>query len=412
MAARAPLSLAAMRAIATGLLVLMAAIFIAARMHEDAHPLIGYIRAFAEAAMIGALADWFAVTALFRHPLGLPIPHTAIVPKSKARIGAGLASFLQSNFLNASDVETKLQGRDLSLGLARWLAVPARRALIADSLVAALPQLVALLENERVAQVLRDAVTGRLRALDLATLLADALEMIIRDGRHQAIVEPIVRQLYRLLLEQEPELRARMKQSTGWFWRTIGADTKAADGLLIALRDELAAMTANPDHNARQRLTAFLAQLADDLRTSDSLRANIDTFKNGFIAHESIRGYVDDIFQGLRQSLAHPTAEDETRLRAILQDALADLAGALETNADLRASLNGHLSRWLVRLVDARGPDIARLVQETVESWDAQTVVDRIEAGVGKDLQYIRINGTLVGGLVGVVIHAVGLRLF
>ncbi|QCI79316.1 DUF445 domain-containing protein [Hankyongella ginsenosidimutans] len=398
--------LSRMRRLATGLLVLMAALFLAARAFETHYPALGYLRAFAEAAMIGGLADWFAVTALFRRPLGLPIPHTAVIPNSKDRIAAGLGAFLADNFLQPDDIARHLDAQDRAQAAAHWLARPGRRRVIAQTFAAALPRLLALIGDAQIARPLGAALRRQLLALDLPSLLGGALDLMLKEGRQEALVNAVVQRAYALLAEQEPTLRARITRRTGWLWRTLGADDQAADAVLAALRDELGAIVYDPDHSARRHVREFLAQLADDLRHDAGIRADVARFQQSLIDHPAAAGIAADLWDGIKRWLSGGTAQDHSDLVALIENALGGLSEALTANAALRETLNSHLRQWAQRLAARHGGDIAELVAGTVRGWDARSIVERLETSVGRDLQFIRINGTLVGGLVGLALHA------
>lgn len=396
--------LARMRRRATGLLVLMAALFVAARAYEPVYPSLGYLRAFAEAAMIGGLADWFAVTALFRRPLGLPIPHTAVIPNSKDRIAAGLGAFLAGNFLQPDDIARHIDAQDRALAAAHWLARPGRRRVIAQTFAAALPRLLALIGDAQIAQPLGAALRRQLLALDLPSLLGGALDLMLKEGRQEALVNAVVQRAHALLAEQEPTLRARITRRTGWLWRTLGADDKAANAVLAALRDELGAIAYDPNHSARRHVRDFLTQLADDLRHDSAIRADVARFQQSLVDHPVSADIAADLWDSIKRWLSDGSDNDD--LVALAENTLGSLSEALMANAPLRETLNSHLCQWAQRLAARHGNDIAELVAGTVRGWDARSIVERLETSVGRDLQFIRINGTLVGGLVGLALHA------
>lgn len=392
-----------MRWVASGLLLAMVVLLIVSRHFEASHPALGFVRAFAEAATIGGLADWFAVTALFRRPLGLPIPHTAIIPRSKDRIAEGLREFLASNFLRPEQIDSYLGDRDLAKAVADWLSEPQRRASLAGSVAAAAPRFFALIDDAQVNARIAGLARRRLEALDAASLAADAVALIVRDHRHDGLVQSLAGYAARALRDREPDIRARIKARTGWVWRTLGADEEAADALISALRDEISGMSRDPGHALRRRFTQFLEDLAQDLRAEPDIRADVEAVKQGFLDHPSIKAAAEELGRSAKAALG----DDPQALAGHIDSLLRSLCRALAESTDLRATVNAHLRAWARRLADTRGADLADLVASTIRSWDAATVVERIEGNVGRDLQYIRINGTLVGGLVGLGIHAV-----
>jgi uncharacterized membrane-anchored protein YjiN (DUF445 family) len=401
-----------MRLRATGLLLVMAAVFVVAKLYEDVHPAIPFVRAFAEAAMVGGLADWFAVTALFRRPLGLPIPHTAIIPRSKDRIGEGLAGFLRDNFLQREQVAARLAGADLVGDAARWLDEPARGAAIARAIADAAPRIVGLLNDERVSAWAREAVTDRIRRMDMPSLLADLLDVLTANGRHQGVVDLAITHADRLLAQEEPELRRRVTERTGWFSRLFDADQKAADAMVGALRDTIREAALNPDHVLRRRVDEAAAEMIVALRYNPATRAEVTAWVNGVLDQPVIQTYFGGLWGEVKAWLKADGARIREELALRLEHGLEDLVDGVMQDAALRESLNRHLRTAAEDLAAARGPDVARLVSDTVRAWDARTVVEQIEAGVGRDLQYIRISGTLVGGLVGLVIHTVSTVFF
>lgn len=405
------LGLGAMRALALALLLAMFATFIAARLWENAHPALPFVRAFAEAATVGAMADWFAVTALFRRPLGLPIPHTAIIPRSKDRIGEGLGRFLEGNFLDPAVIERQLQSVDLSGAAARWLAQPKRRAAFAKSLAQALPHMVDLANDPMIARAVGQFAHGRLERLDAATALANMLSVMTAGDRHQQLLERAVGFASRLLEEQEPEIRRRVRQEAGWFSRLFSVDRRAADAMVGAIRTTIQDFAADPNGPWRIQFSLYLANLITQLREDPSLRREIEAAKQALLSAPEVGGYLSGLWEEIRGDLRRSAVDSvEDISRRIAAGALA-AATTIESNADLREALNERARSWAVLLARGRGRDVAAFVARTVQGWDASTVIDRIEAGVGRDLQYIRISGTLIGGLVGVGLHLVSMVL-
>jgi uncharacterized membrane-anchored protein YjiN (DUF445 family) len=401
-----PLSLHAMRTIATGLLVFMAAVFVIAKANEHLHPAIGYIRAFAEASMVGALADWFAVTALFRRPLGLPIPHTAIIPRSKDRIGEGLGTFIAENFLHPDVIARRIDGVDLAGAAARWLGEPERLRMVGNALADAAPRLLELVDDDRVEKWLQDFAVSRLQAMDVSSALASGIAILTADGRHQEVVDMLLRHADEALIDEEPLLRQKVSANTGWMSKLFSADDKAADAMIAAVRDTIAEAAANPDHAVRRRFNGAVTELIYDLKLSPTLRDKVEEAAHKALEHPSVRAYVAEVWRDMKDSLAASDGTSKQALAARISEALGDLTAGLLKEHELRAALNERLSAWVITLADTRGADVGRIVADTVKSWDARTVVSQIENAVGRDLQYIRINGTLIGGLVGLSLHA------
>jgi uncharacterized membrane-anchored protein YjiN (DUF445 family) len=396
-----------MKRVATGLFVLMTLVFVTAKYFEAASPVIPFVRAFAEASMVGALADWFAVTALFRRPMGLPIPHTAIVPRSKDRIGAGLGRFISRNFLQAEQVERRLKDMDLAGNFSQWLAEGERARKIARGIASAVPRILGLLNDGKIAAWLQNAFTDRIRNADIANLLADGLETLIRNERHKPIVDLIIFHADLTIHAQEGEFRSRVTGQMDWLPKLFAVDSAASDALLNAIKDTLKAAAKDPDHAIRTRIDDALAHLCRDLRQDPNLRGQLQKWVKEIADHPSVRNYVTQIWGDMKKSVREQTPEETERLTNAIAAGLEDLARAVERDDELRASLNVRLKGWAVELADAQGENVGAMVADTIKGWDAQTVVNQIEAAVGRDLQYIRISGTLIGGLAGLVIYVV-----
>lgn len=401
----------AMRALALSLLLLMLCLFLIGRVLQARHPGFGYLAAFAEAATVGGLADWFAVTALFRRPLGLPIPHTAIIPRSKDRIGEGLGRFLEQNFLDPEILQRQLDSNDLAGVAARWLGSPERRTLVARSLAAAAPQLLEFINDPDIEKAVGKFLEDRVRALSAADLLANLLAALTADGRHQPLILKAVELADRFLKENEPELRRRVREETGWLWRLFAVDRKASDALISAVQTSIREMAEDPESAWRQSVDESLAGLVNRLREDHALRAEVEARKTSLLDQPEVSLYFAGIWQGFKAEIANNANAQLAGLSARIEAGLAAASRALLTDASLRASVNERLRDWALAVAKSRREDVSGFVARTIKGWDARTVIDKIEAGVGPDLQYIRISGTLIGGLVGVGLHTLTLLL-
>jgi uncharacterized membrane-anchored protein YjiN (DUF445 family) len=412
MSARPQRSLATMRLLATGLLAFMVLIFFIARASESQALWIGYVRAFAEAATVGALADWFAVTALFRHPLGLPIPHTAIIPRSKDRIGEGLGNFLESNFLRPDIIGEKLDRFDLLGEAATWVRGPDRARLLAESAADMLPRALDWIGDGPVESALHAFVGARLKETDLATLAADGIEFVTTQQRHRGLLDHLIRAADALINESERDIRARVRANTGFFARLFSLDKTAADAIVDGVRGALREMATDPQSLLRARFDEALRKLAGDLRSSQELRAEVEAFKTRVLEHPEIQQFVNALWRAVKRDLQAGATSDKMKLARPLESAVLRFADRISADDPLRQALNERLRLWIFRLASERGGDVSRFVAETIKGWDARTVIARIESGVGADLQYIRISGTIIGGLVGLILHLLEQTLF
>ncbi len=397
-----------MKVVATGLLVLMAAVFAAARLLEPAHSWLSYVKAFAEAAMVGGLADWFAVTALFRHPLGLPIPHTAIIPRNKDRIGEALANFLKENFLVPAVVARRMRNIDVAGAVGKFLQTPAgegtRIRAGASRLIA---DLFESLDDERLGGIVKSAISSRLRRTELSPLLGHALASAINEDRHVPMLEAAIRWTARALDANEPLIREMVHRKANWVLKLAGLDAKLADAIIDGLRKLTVEMSTDPAHPVRLKIEEALAQLANDLQTRPDTRERVEAMKEQLLDNKSVSLWLDTIWQKGREAVIRAARNPDAVLAGKLGEVLKSMGSTLESDLRIRAALNEFARRATVGMAASYGSSIVKLVSETVRGWDAQTVTNRLEAAVGRDLQYIRINGTLVGGMVGLLLHIV-----
>ena len=402
-----PPGLRRMRIVATGLLVAMAILFLISRALDTGHPVFGFVRAFAEAAMVGGLADWFAVTALFRHPLGLPIPHTAIVPRNKDRIGDTLAVFLRDNFLTPSVISRRMRRMDMAGIAGEWLANPgvaSRRLTRGASRIAV--EILQALDQERLGGMVRGAMVKQVRDLDLAPLLGQALGAAIAEKRHLPILDGIVLWAGKILEANEHLVRAMVHDRAGSILRWTGLDETLSNKIIDGLKGLLQQMGEDPDHPLRERAEEALATLADDLQHSPEMAARVDALKLAMLENPAMQRWINGLWEQARSAMLRIARDPEKLLGGQVGDALRQLGETLQRDPRLRATINRFVRRAVVGTAADYGDGIVRLVSETVRGWDAQTITGRLENAVGKDLQYIRVNGTLVGGLVGLAIHS------
>jgi uncharacterized membrane-anchored protein YjiN (DUF445 family) len=398
---------AGMKAAATGLLVLMAAIFIAARQFEAVYPWVGYVKAFAEAAMVGGLADWFAVTALFRHPLGLPIPHTAIIPRNKDRIGDALANFLRDNFLVAPVVARRMRNIDLAGAVGRFLQAPqGQETRIRHGASRLLADLFESLDDERLGGLVKSSIANRIRKMELSPLLGHALASAINEDRHVPMLEATIRWTSRALDANEGLIRDMVHKRANWVLKLAGLDAKLADAIVDGLRKLSADMHTDPAHPVRVKIEQALADLANDLQTKPETREKVEEIKLQLLDNKSVSLWLDTLWQRGREAMIKAARNPDAAMAGKLGEVLQSMGQSLESDPRLKQAINMFARRAVSGMAASYGGSIVKLVSETVRGWDAQTITDRLETTVGRDLQYIRINGTLVGGMVGLVLHA------
>jgi len=397
--------LRSMQRIATAMLAAVAAFYVVARVFEARHPAIGYIRAFCEAAMVGGLADWFAVTALFRHPLGVPLPHTAIVPRNKDRIGRTLGEFVERNFLSAEVVSARLADIDFARTAGRWLADDARSGPVVSQLARFVPRVLDTVADEPARHFLHRNLVSALGRIEFAPLAANVLEILTVADQHQRLMDELVVQARRFLNEAEPEIRAKVRDQTAWLWQKLGVDDAISERLITAAEEALAQIASDPQHAWRQRFSAMVVAYIAALRESPDYHARAERLKHSVLEHPLLAEYLEQVWAGVRERVRDDASAPHSRLQASLREAVQGIgAGILEDEA-VADALNRWLRDVLFELVERRRTSVGALIAETVAKWDAGELTGRIELAIGRDLQYIRVNGTLIGGLIGVLIH-------
>jgi uncharacterized membrane-anchored protein YjiN (DUF445 family) len=395
-----------MKVFATGLLVLAAVVFVVARSLEDEHPWLGYVRAAAEAAMVGALADWFAVTALFRYPLGIPIPHTAIIPRRKDDIGRSLGEFVQGNFLTPEVVGERLGSAHIAQRLGAWLAQPSNSERAAEAAGDALGGIAEVLDDRDVQEALGSAVERRLAGTEVAPLLGKAIDVAIEGGHHQRMLDAVMRGLAGFLDDNRLMLRDRLDRESPW-WVPEAIDDRVFNKIFSGVQNFLADVSAEPDHEVRRSIDARVQALAVKLRNDPALIAKCESIKLELLEHPDVQGWLQSLWGEVKVSLLDAARDPQSDLRKRLVHGFATAGARLGVDRELQVKVDGWIERLVLHVVEHYKGEIAGLIASTVERWDSAETGRRIELQVGRDLQFIRINGTVVGGLAGLAIHTV-----
>lgn len=398
-----------MKAVAAGLLLVAAAAYLVARRWEASGGpgWVGYLRAAAEAGMVGGLADWFAVTALFRRPLGLPIPHTALIPTRKDALGRSLGDFVGANFLSAEVVGGRIRRSDVAGLAGRWLAAPGHAERVAAELAAVVRGALGVLRDDDVQAVLEQVLAQRLRNVQSGPVLGRLLGRVVADRAHIRLVELAVDRAHRWLVANRDALVGVIADQ-GPPWSPRFVDRRVAGrvhGELVRITAEIA---ADPDHPARAAVDQLLATVAEDLCTDPATGARADAVLTALLDRPAVRAAVRDLAAATRRLVLELVDDPDSELRRRTVAGLRDLGSRLATDPQLRAKVNGWLEDAAGYVVTNHRDELTRTVTETVERWDAAETTRKIELQVGRDLQFIRINGTVVGALAGLAIHTVG----
>jgi uncharacterized membrane-anchored protein YjiN (DUF445 family) len=388
---------------ATGLLVLMGVVFIVARTFEPQHPWLGYIRATAEASMVGGIADWFAITALFRHPLNIPIPHTAIIPSRKDRIGRSLGNFVQNNFLSPEVLTAKLRAAQISRRAAEWLSQTENARAAADHVGSVLQGAGKVVRDEDVHALLDRTVVEPLRQVPIAPVLAKGLALLTVDDRHQQLLDRLIQGLTRLVAENEALIRERIREESPW-WVPEVVDDRIHQKVLGGIERTLFDVGADPDHPLRHQFDELLADWMIQLQESPEVIARAEAIKQQVLDPETSGRLAASLWEELKQILGRQGVTNDGAPGAVARG-LAALASATLEDEALLEKIDGWVMGAVLRVVEQHRGEVGQLIAQTVSSWDPEETSRRIELLVGRDLQFIRINGTLVGGLVGLLIY-------
>ncbi|MDH6577101.1 DUF445 family protein [Kitasatospora sp. MAP5-34] len=397
-----------MKRIATGLLAFATVVFALASW-ADASGVgswAGYVAAAAEAGMVGALADWFAVTALFRRPLGLPIPHTAIIPTKKDAFGKSLGDFVGDNFLSASVVRGRLARIGIARRLGEWLAAPGNADRVTTEAAAALRGVLAVLRDEDVQAVVSEAVTRRAAATSVAEPAGRLLGKVVADGGHHGVVDLVAVRVHDWLTDNHEEVVHRVTEKTpGWTPKFL--DHQVGERVYKELMRFVTDIRDDPQHAARGAIDDFLADFATELQQDPETIARVERAKAELLARREVQDLIASSWAAVRSLVVTAAEDEDSELRRRLRDGLRTFGRRLATDAKLQAKTDGWLQDAAQYVVETYREEITALISETVAGWDADDASRKIEANVGRDLQFIRINGTVVGALAGLLIHTV-----
>ncbi|MET7611363.1 DUF445 domain-containing protein [Streptomyces seoulensis] len=397
-----------MKLTAAGLLLFVAVVYALATWagHAGAGHWTGYVAAAAEAGMVGALADWFAVTALFRHPLGLPIPHTAIIPTKKDQLGVSLGEFVGENFLSEDVVRQRLAAVGIGSRLGDWLAEPANADRVTAELATALRGALTVLRDSDVQAVVGEAITRRADAREIGPAVGKLLDRIVADGGHRRVVDLVVGRAHEWLERHRDDVMVAIEGGApGWTPRFV--DRKVGDRVYKELLRFVTEMREMPAHPARAALDRFLTDFASDLQSDTETRARVDRLKREVLARDEVQDLIASAWTAVRSMIVAAAEDEQSELRLRVRAGLLSLGRRLATEPKMQ----GKVDRWVegaaVHVVTSYRKEITSLITETVAGWDAEHTTRKIEAHIGRDLQFIRINGTVVGSLAGLVIYTV-----
>ena len=378
---------------------------------HGAAPWIGYVRAAAEAGMVGGVADWFAVTALFKHPLGIPIPHTAIIKKKKDQLGEGLGAFVRENFMSPEVVETKLRDAEVAGRLGKWLSEPSHAERVAGEAATVLRVLVEMLRDEDVQHVLDKMIVKRIAEPQWGPPIGRVLATLLAEGRQEALLQLLADRAFQWSLNGGPIIE-RVVERDSPTWSPRWVDNLIGDRIHRELMDFTDKVRRNPDHELRRSATRFLFEFADDLQHDEDTIGKAEDVKKQIMARDEVAKAAETAWNAAKRIFLESVDDPSSALRTRIADSAVHIGEALRDDADLRDKVDNWIIRAAQHLVSQYGAEITTVITDTIERWDADEASKRIELHVGRDLQFIRINGTVVGSLAGLIIYSIAQLLF
>jgi uncharacterized membrane-anchored protein YjiN (DUF445 family) len=378
---------------------------------NGASPWVGYVRAAAEAGMVGALADWFAVTALFKHPLGIPIPHTAIIKRKKAQLGEGLGAFVRENFMSPEVVETKLRDAEVAGRMGKWLSDTSHAGRVAAEASTVLRVLVEMLRDEDVQQVLDRMIVRRIAEPQWGPPIGRVLASLLEEGRQEALIQLLADRAFEWSLNSG-EVIERVIERDSPTWSPRWVDHLVGDRIHRELMDFTDKVRRNPDHELRRSATKFLFEFADDLQHDEATIERAENVKEQIMAREEVAKAAETAWTAAKRIILESVDDPSSALRSRIADSVVHIGESLRDDAELRDKVDNWIVRAAQHLVEQYGTEITAIITETIERWDADEASRRIELHVGRDLQFIRINGTVVGSLAGLAIYSIAQLLF
>lgn len=393
--------------IATGLFFLMAIVYglMVYLQHHQSQNWMGYVEAFAEAGMVGALADWFAVTALFRHPLGIPIPHTNLIERKKNDLGDNLGKFVKDNFLNAKNIRPYIEKLDVVKLVSNWLNKPSSQTVLEEEILNLVQKIIQDLDDDEVENFIASKGAELLKSIDFQKVASSGIHYLVEKGEHIKVLETLLPQLKEYVQESQQLIRERISEQKPFIAFLAGKkiSRELTDGV-IAFIDEV---EKDETHFVRIKLTENLEKFAEELLVSESWNEKFNQLKQELITPENLKQYASDAWETVKEMLEQNINSPDSALKNQLSKNIQKLANNLQNDEELGTRINKWIRHFLYKMILKNRNEVEDLIRSTVSSWEGKELSQKLELEVGKDLQFIRVNGTLVGGLVGLVIYTV-----
>lgn len=398
-----------MRVIATGLLIASVIVLIIAKVNEHRHPAWGFVAAFAEAATIGALADWYAIVALFKHPMGVPVPHTAIIPKNRDRIAESLGEFVERQFLAPTPVERKLKEVDFAALVSNWLVEREKSRSLTRFAIKLVPQMLAKADESGLKAFVTRRALEELNRVEVAPLAADILKAFTDDGRHQDLLDELLKAIDGILSNQETvdQIRDKIRAELPSLFNMFKADAyllKRIMGAAVSFTEEV---RDNPEHPLRAEFDRFVGDFITRLHDSPEYADRAERLKRDLIARPELRDLASGLWGSLKAYVEADVAAPDSKIEGHLAHLLVQIGHHLREDPVLSAEVNAGFVTALTTFVETQKSGVSRFIADQVKGWDIQQLIRLIEINIGRDLQYIRVNGTVIGGLAGLVLHTI-----
>jgi uncharacterized membrane-anchored protein YjiN (DUF445 family) len=395
--------------VATSLLGGSVSLMVVAKMLEHRHPAFGFVAAFAEAATIGGLADWYAVTALFRHPMGIPIPHTAIVQNNQARIADSLGQFVETNFLAPGPVGAKLREVNFAGLISDWLADPAKSQSLSRFALKLLPQAIAGIDQSRMKEFFAERLMEQIGAVKVAPLAAQLLSAFTDDGKHQKLLDELIGAIEKILADETTTagIREKIRKELPSLFNLFKADAYLLNKIMKSTASFLDEVRGDPEHALRHEFDRFVKQFIDNLRDSPDYAARAEKLKQDLLTRHEVRDIAQTLWRSLTGFLERDIHAADSKIDAQFTSLLTDIGAKLAADQRMQAEINEGFVVALTTFVEQQKSGAATFIADQVKSWNMDQLIRLIEINIGRDLQYIRLNGTLIGGLAGLVLHAI-----
>lgn len=391
--------------LATGLFFLMAVVYavMVYLQHHNAKAWMGYVEAFSEAGMVGALADWFAVTAIFRHPLGIPIPHTNLIERKKNDLGGNLGKFVKDNFLNPENIRPYIEKLDVAKWASGWLDQPANRKVLEEELVNLAKKIINDLDDEEVEGFLAEKGAEILREIDFQKITSSGIEYFLQKNEHIYLLEMLLPQIKTYINESREMIQRRLLENRPFIAFLAGKKIsgEVVEGLIKFIEE----VQEDKSHFIRKKLTENLRSFSKDVIDSEKWRLKFDAIKQEMITTQNLHTYTDDAWRSIKEILLHNLENPDSQLQVYIERNVGKLSYNLSHDPEIGSRINIWVRHFLYRMILKNKDEVEALISNTVAGWEGRELSEKLELEVGKDLQFIRVNGTLVGGLVGLLIY-------